>query len=116
MTNNPSRNDSGRAHNRTCAMCGDHFTAQGRRRFCDDACRQAAWRQRHPASVLPQLPRRLPRSSVIYECPACEVRFLGQQRCDDCGVFCKRVGAGGLCPACEEPVAVADLLPEIASS
>ena len=34
----------------------------------------------------------------------------GQQRCEDCGIFCRRVGAGGCCPHCDEPVAIADLL------
>jgi hypothetical protein len=116
MTNTPSCNDSGRAIVRTCAMCGASFTSQGRRRFCDDACRQAAWRQRHPASVLPQLPRRVPRSSVIYECPECEARFLGEQRCDQCQRFCRRVGPGGPCPSCDEPIALVDLLPEMASA
>ncbi len=110
------RNDGRRVVSRTCAMCGDTFIPHGRRRFCDDACRQAAWRQRNPASVLPPPPRDVPRSSVIYECPQCEARFLGDQRCGDCGVFCRRVGPGGPCPHCDEPVALADLLPEIASS
>ncbi len=78
MTNIPLRNDSGRAITRTCAMCGDTFIPHGRRRFCDDACRQAAWRERHPASALPPLPRRVPRSSVIYECPEC-LRFVSSK-------------------------------------
>ena len=116
MTSTPLRNDSGQAMTRLCEKCGDRFVPHGRRRFCDDACRQAAWRERHPASTVPTLPRKLPRSSVIYECPECQTRFLGQQRCDDCGAFCRRVGAGGLCPSCDEPVALADLLPEIAAS
>jgi hypothetical protein len=88
MPKTPLRNDGGRALSRPCALCGDSFVPHGRRRFCNDACRQAAWRQRHPACALPSLPRRVPRSSVIYECPECEARFLGQQRCGDCGVFC----------------------------
>lgn len=113
MTSSPLRNDSGQAQTRLCAMCGTSFTPHGRRRFCDDACRQAAWRERHPASTLPTLPPKLPRSSVIYECPECQARYLGEQRCGDCGAFCRRVGAGGLCPHCDEPVALADLLPEI---
>jgi hypothetical protein len=41
----------------------------------------------------------------------CETRYLGQQRCPDCGIFCRRVGHGGLCPHCDEPVALQDLLP-----
>src|SRR5216684_5810509 len=84
MTNTPLRNDSGRAIARACELCGDSFVPQGRRRFCDDACRQAARREWHPASTLPPLPCRVPRSSVIYECPECEARFLGEQRCDQC--------------------------------
>ena len=68
-----------------------------------------------PAS-LPPLPRKVPRSSVIYECPECEARFLGEQRCDQCQRFCRRVGPGGPCPSCDEPIALVDLLPEMASS
>jgi hypothetical protein len=116
MTNIPSRNDSGRAVTRLCGFCGANFTPHGRQRFCDDAHRQAAWRERHPASTLPPLPRRVPRSNVIYECPECETRYLGEQRCGQCQRFCRRVGPGGPCPFCDEPVALIDLLPEMASS
>ncbi len=116
MTNTPLSNDSGQAMTHLCEKCGDRFVPHGRRRFCDDACRQAAWRDRHPASTLPPLPRRVPRASVIYECPECEARFLGEQRCDQCQRFCRRVGPGGPCPSCDEPIALVDLLPEMASS
>ena len=84
----------------TCSVCGRAFRPVGRRRFCSAACRQAAWRRRH-ATV---------RAAVVYECPACAARYLGEQRCPDCNVFCRRVGLGGRCPHCDEPVAVADLL------
>ena len=47
---------------------------------------------------------------MVYVCPSCETRFLGEQRCPDCGLFCHRVGPGGLCPHCDEPVVLADLL------
>ncbi len=70
---------------------------------------QAAWRRRHPTPV-PTLPARPPRTAIVYECPNCEARLLGEQRCPDCQVFCRRVGPGGPCPHCDEPVAVADLL------
>jgi hypothetical protein len=116
MTNTPSRNDSGQAITRHCGFCGASFIPHGRQRFCDDAHRQAAWRERHPASTLPLLPRRVPRSSVIYECPECQARFLGEQRCGQCQRFCRRVGPGGPCPSCDEPIALVDLLPEMASS
>jgi hypothetical protein len=41
------------------------------------------------------------------------MRELGIQRCDDCGIFMARVGIGGLCPHCDEPLAVAELVGEI---
>jgi len=92
------------------ARCGQLFVPSGRRRFCSAACRQALWRQRHP-DPLPQVPARAPQPITVYECPSCDARFLGEQRCADCGVFCRRVGPGGPCPHCAEPVALIDLLP-----
>jgi hypothetical protein len=95
-----------------CGVCGQAFRPVGRQRFCSAACRQAAWRRRHAAArpPVPGLPPRLSRTTVVYECPACAARYLGEQRCPDCNVFCRRVGPGGPCPHCDEPVAVADLL------
>ena len=34
----------------------------------------------------------------------------GQQRCADCNTWCHRVGPGGVCPCCDEPVALADVV------
>lgn len=51
-----------------------------------------------------------PRAATVYECPSCQARYLGAQRCPDCQLFCRRVGPGGLCPHCDEPVAVGDLI------
>ncbi len=109
----PSRNDSRDDTGVPCPACGQPFTPGRRRRWCSDACRQAAWRRRHPAS--PAAAAQLPithgpaRERTVYECPACQARYLGRQRCDDCGTFCRRVGPGGTCPHCDEPVAVSDL-------
>ena len=49
MSTNPSRNDSrnDKATTRRCPVCGRSFTPQGRRRYCDDKCRQQAFRRRH---------------------------------------------------------------------
>jgi hypothetical protein len=55
------------------------------------------------------VPPRSPRPSTVYECPSCQTRYLGNQYCPDCRLFCRRIGAGGLCPSCDEPVALADL-------
>ena len=106
----PARNDRVTL---PCPICQQPFVPRGRQRVCSPACRQAVWRRRHPAASAP-IPDRAGRAVTVYECPACEARYLGQQRCPDCGVFCRRVGPGGLCPHCDEPVAVTDLLPPVA--
>ena len=110
----PSRNDGVTI---ACAFCGRHVPPAGRRRFCSDACRQAAFRERQRASTTRVAPpavlaraRPAARAATVYECPACGTRFLGEQRCAECNVFCRRIGPGAPCPHCEEPVAVADLL------
>jgi hypothetical protein len=102
----PSRNDGVTI---ACDLCGRAFGRSGRRRFCTDACRQAAWRERHPAPA-PPLPAKSPRVATVYQCAACETRYLGEQWCPDCQRPCRRIGPGGSCPHCDEPVAVADLL------
>ena len=97
-------------HTSTCPMCGRHFVPVGRQRHCSDACRQAAWRRRQAVSAsLVPAPTASPRALTVYCCPACEMRLLGVQRCPDCHIWARRVGPGGLCPHCDEPVAFADL-------
>jgi hypothetical protein len=92
-----------------CPVCSRRFRPSGRRRYCSDTCRQAAWRQRHPAP-LPVLPLRTPRVETVYECGTCETRYLGEQWCPDCQRPCRRIGPGGACPHCDQPVALTDLL------
>ena len=107
----PSHNDGVTIARAVCSVCGSVFHPKGRRRYCSDACRQAAWRHRHssPMDQLPP-PNGVPRSETVYECPSCGSLYLGEQRCPDCHIFCRRVGPGGRCPHCDEPVAVADLV------
>ena len=69
-----------------------------------------AHRARHAGVVVEPVLDRRPRAASIYECPACEARHLGEQRCPDCQIFCRRVGPGGRCPHCDEPVAIVDLI------
>ncbi len=59
--------------------------------------------------VMPIPPPGQRRDSTIYACPSCDTRFHGQQWCHDCNQPCTRVGLGGLCPHCLEPVALSDL-------
>ena len=89
-----------------CPLCGVGFTPFGRRQYCSDACRQGAWRRR-TAAPRPVLAAR---NATIYECPACQTRYLGEQRCADCNSWCRRIGPGGPCPHCGKTVAVQDLV------
>ena len=91
-----------------CEQCGAPFTPTGRRQWCSDACRQAAWRRRQttPPPTRPALPAR---NTTIYQCPECDTRYLGEQRCPDCNTWCRRLGPGGTCPHCDELVAHTDL-------
>ena len=93
----------------TCAWCTTSFAPSGRRRFCSDACKQADWRARH-ATPTPATHPAGP-ATTVYKCPSCEQRYLGIRRCEDCQLFCRRIGPGGLCPHCDEPVAHTDLNP-----
>ncbi len=118
----PSRDDSvtmvGSARSVQCGICGVWFATRGRQLWCSAACRQMAFRRRlqAPLPTRPAILRRVGggRATTVYECPQCESRALGTQRCDDCNCFGFRVGMGGLCPRCEEPVALVDLRPELA--
>jgi hypothetical protein len=46
----------------------------------------------------------------LFECRACGEQYLGQQRCPDCNRFCRLLGLGGACPACEQPILLTELL------
>ncbi len=49
------------------------------------------------------------RSATVYACPSCDARYLGEQRCDECNTWCRRLGPGALCIHCDEPIAIGDL-------
>ncbi len=108
-TEPPSRHDG---VTMACPSCQHPFVPHGRRRFCSDACRAAAYRRRrdaHPAPIV--VPAARPRRPItVYECDGCGERSLGEQRCDDCGTFMRRIGLGGACPNCDEPLAIDDLI------
>lgn len=46
--------------------------------------------------------------SVVWECGSCGTRSL-ERRCEECNLFCAKVGAGGECPECSALVAAAEL-------
>jgi len=95
----------------TCPVCHHAFRPTGRQKFCSDACRAAAYRRRRDALQPPVVPRAQPRRPItVYECDTCGSRAVGEQRCADCATFMRKVGIGGNCPCCDEPVAVTELL------
>jgi predicted nucleic acid-binding Zn ribbon protein len=108
-TDLPSRHDG---VTMTCPVCQHSFSPRGRQRFCSDACRATAYRRRRNATHTPVVvPAAQPRRPItIYECDDCGTRALGQQRCDECSTFMRRVGIGGSCPHCDEPIAITELL------
>jgi predicted RNA-binding Zn-ribbon protein involved in translation (DUF1610 family) len=105
----PSRDDPATM---TCPVCRTSFAPTGRQRYCGLPCRKTAFRRRHtnpPITVVVPAARGR-RQVTVYECPDCGERLLGEQRCQPCGVFTRRVGVGGACPDCDAPLALADLL------
>ncbi len=106
----PSSND---AVTIPCPVCETPFEPMGKRRYCRDACRVAAHRRRHRAPDTPEVlppPGQLRRSHTVYECPSCDGRALGEQRCEDCNTFMRSLGVGGLSPCCGEPLTIEELL------
>jgi hypothetical protein len=96
----------------TCPLCQHPFVPSGRRKYCSDACRSAAYRRRRDAGrTVLTVARSKPRRPItVYECDGCGVRTTGEQRCETCGIFTRKVGLGGQCPHCDEPVTVSELL------
>lgn len=103
----PSRNDTKTI---TCPVCGATTLRTGRRRYCSDACRQAAWRRRKPPPQHIPLPAtRSRRENTIYQCDTCDTRYLEEQRCHDCTRPARRIGPGGAC-SCGELITIEELL------
>jgi hypothetical protein len=61
---------------------------------------------RTPAELPPSRSRK---NDTICQRPVCGQRQLGQQRCDDCGIFTRRIGPGCPCPHYDELVAITDI-------
>ncbi len=106
----PSRDDTettttgcARSAHRVSSRSGANATPRS-------ACRKTAHRRRHPITAGMAVPAATNRRArTVFECPACESRQLGVQRCPECGIFGRSLGLGGCCPHCEEPVTLDDL-------
>lgn len=98
----------------TCPICGNRPETR-RATYCSQRCRMVAFRRRHARQALdrelaaPGIARPS-REHIVYECPQCQTRFLGRQRCDECHRFGRRLGPGGCCPGCSEIVTIDALL------
>ena len=100
-----------------CLVCAADLPSR-RARYCSDACKQRAYRLRQAdltvtdtASLVTEFKRRADLlAHTIYECPDCGERFVAEQRCPDCHRFCRKLGLGGCCPDCQQPVLLAELL------
>jgi hypothetical protein len=118
MTAEPSREPSHTASSSPmCLVCGVALSTP-QQRYCTRACQQRAYRLRHqqPVRLGPQpLRAELRRQQnllqhTVYECPACETRAVGDQRCADCNTFTRRIGLGGSCPECDAVILLTDLI------
>jgi hypothetical protein len=102
---------------RDCPVCGAGVPST-RARYCSVACKQLAFRRRHQPPVIgelavvhQQLERQRQRvAQTIYECPRCEERYVGERRCSACQLYCKALGLGGQCEACDHIMLLAELL------
>jgi len=94
-----------------CWVCGRELPPGRGRRYCSASCRQAAYRRRHQPTAGIALPaRQSRRDGTIYQCDGCNARYAGEQWCPDCVRPCRRLGAGGTCPSCGDPILVEELL------
>jgi ribosomal protein L32 len=101
-----------------CLMCGGDLPSR-RAHYCTRACQQRGYRLRHhtPTVDLTNVRRALQRrkalvAHTVYECGGCGERFLGERRCEACGLFARALGFGGSCPECDTTVLLDDLLGE----
>ena len=100
-----------------CLTCTTPLSSR-RARYCSDACKQRAYRLRQvdltatDADLLATELQRLGElvAHTIYECPDCGERFVAERRCPDCHRFCRKLGLGGCCPDCQQPILLAELL------
>ena len=97
-----------------CLRCGRPITPAGKRRYCTDACKAAAYRRRKQATTTPVIvPPTRPRKPVtVYECDTAAPASSATSAARSAEAFMRRVGIGGHCPHCDEPVAITDLLDE----
>jgi hypothetical protein len=101
-----------------CPICQSWFVPlSSRHRYCSSACRRTAWERAHtnPPTGPTHAAALAGEPGDVYACALCHRRRLGPGTCDHCGTWLTRIGLGGACPHCAEPVAIRDLLEEVMS-
>ena len=94
-----------------CPFCGNHYEGTNRpSSYCGATCQQNAFRACRQQPVVMPMPRRTHALGVLYECSGCGERLLNEQRCEACSRFARRLGVALTCPACDEPILLAELL------
>jgi hypothetical protein len=113
MSEHPTRDTYVTANPPTCPVCGTSLHGRADQRYCTPACRQSAYRARtSTASTQPPqlaLTGRGRREHTVYECGQCGQRLAGEQWCPECQRPARRIGPGGSCPSCGEPVTITEL-------
>jgi hypothetical protein len=93
---------------KVCECCGQRPAASGRR-YCSEACRRLAFQARYAHPPKAHLAHIFVEGTVYY-CPECEARYYGVERYLACDRICRPLGIGGICPCCDAPVAIQDLI------
>ena len=94
----------------SCPGCQHLFSPVGRQKHCCEACRVAVYRRSREATHVPDVAPRSRQPIAVYACERCGARAIGERRCEECRSAMRRVGLGGCCPCCAEPIALDELL------
>jgi hypothetical protein len=63
-----------------------------------------------PAATTTTTPATGRRAGTVYQRPRCDTGYLGRQWCHDCRAPAPRLDLSGLCPHCDEPAAINDVI------
>ena len=96
----------------TCPICQTRFTPAGRQRYCSGACRKTALRRRHQDQPPAPVPRQPAPGATTpsTNAPTAGSGSPASSAAPTAQIFARRIGLGGPCPHCGEPVALTDLL------
>lgn len=89
-----------------------------RAHYCSGRCRMRVLRQRRLLTSLSEVVEvgtsrvQRPVDHYVYECAACDERYLGERRCPECNLFTRNLGLGAPCPDCDHPIVLAEVFPD----